>query len=161
MQVDDEQAFTRFVKETEPRLSYALAAAYGPEVGADAAADALTYAWANWEKIRVMDNPAGYLYRVGQSRSRYYRRPRLLFPGVAPEDVHDIEPGLPGALDSLTRNQRMAYGVMACSREPTANRQLPLLPSSPRIQRHLHLRHTALLDRSNGTNDQHHADHLN
>jgi hypothetical protein len=37
----DEQAFTRFVKETEPRLSYALAAAYGPEVGAEATADAL------------------------------------------------------------------------------------------------------------------------
>ena len=28
-----EQAFTRFVKEVEPRLSYALAAAYGPETG--------------------------------------------------------------------------------------------------------------------------------
>ncbi len=30
-----DKAFTRFVKEVEPRLSYALAAAYGPEVGAE------------------------------------------------------------------------------------------------------------------------------
>ena len=108
VQADDEQAFTRFVKETEPRLSYALAAAYGPEVGADAAADALGYAWENWEKVRIMDNPAGYLYRVGQSHSRGYRRPRKLFPAIAPADVPDIEPGLPSALESLTRNQRVA-----------------------------------------------------
>ncbi len=112
VQADDEQAFTRFVKETEPRLSYALAAAYGPEVGADATADALTYAWENWDKVRVMNNPAGYLYRVGQSRSRIYRRPHLLFPGVAPLEIHDVEPGLPGALESLTRNQRVAVVLL-------------------------------------------------
>ena len=108
VQAEDEQAFTRFVKETEPRLSYALAAAYGPEVGADAAADALGYAWENWDRVRTMANPAGYLYRVGQSRSRSYRRPRRLFPAIAPADVPDIEPQLPSALESLTRNQRVA-----------------------------------------------------
>ena len=112
MQADDEQAFTRFVKETEPRLSYALAAAYGPEVGADATADALEYAWENWERVREMSNPAGYLYRVGQSKSRRYRRPRLLFPGVSPEDVHEVEPELPRALESLTRNQRVAVVLL-------------------------------------------------
>ena len=63
-----EQAFTRFVEETEPRLSYALAAAYEPEVGAEATADALAYAWEHWERIERMGNPAGHLYRVGQSR---------------------------------------------------------------------------------------------
>jgi hypothetical protein len=39
-----EQAFTRFEKETEPRLSNALAAASGPEVRAEATADAFAYA---------------------------------------------------------------------------------------------------------------------
>ena len=108
VQADDEQAFTRFVKETEPRLSYALAAAYGPETGADVTADALAYAWENWEKVRLMENPAGYLYRVAQSRSRAYRRPRRLFPSIAPSDSHEVEPGLPTALENLTRNQRVA-----------------------------------------------------
>ncbi|NNC41224.1 MAG: hypothetical protein HKN95_11070 [Acidimicrobiia bacterium] len=108
MQADDEQAFTRFVKETEPRLSYALAAAYGPEVGAEATADALGYAWENWDRVRTMENPAGYLYRVAQSRSRAYRRPRRLFPSVAPGDTPEVEPGLPVALENLTRNQRVA-----------------------------------------------------
>ena len=108
----DEQAFTRFVKETEPRLSYALAAAYGPEVGAEATADALAYAWENWERIRAMVNPAGYLYRVGQSRSRRYRRPRVLFPRPAPDQPSLIEPRLPEALEDLTRNQRVAVTLI-------------------------------------------------
>ena len=42
--------FTRFVKEVEPRLSYAFYAAYGPEVGADVTADSLAYAWENWAR---------------------------------------------------------------------------------------------------------------
>ncbi len=33
------------MKETGPRLSYALAAAYGVEVGRESTADALAYAW--------------------------------------------------------------------------------------------------------------------
>ena len=40
----DQREFTRFVKETEPRLSYALAAAYGMETGVEATADALEWA---------------------------------------------------------------------------------------------------------------------
>lgn len=103
-----EKSFTRFVKETEPQLSYALAAAYGPEVGAEATADALTYAWEHWERIERMANPAGYLYRVGQSCSRRYRRPRVLFPRVEPGESEYGEPALPPALENLTRNQRVA-----------------------------------------------------
>ena len=107
-----EQAFTRFVKETEPRLSYALAAAYGPEVGAEAAADALAFAWEHWERIERMGNPAGYLYRVGQSRSRRYRRPRVLFPRTTPDEPPFVEPALPQALEELTRNQRVAVTLI-------------------------------------------------
>jgi hypothetical protein len=96
----DEQAFTRFVEETEPRLSYALAAAYGPEVGAEATADALASAWENWERVRRMVNPAGYLYRVGQSRSRRYRRPRVIFPRpTLPETDPKARPQWPGSPD--------------------------------------------------------------
>jgi hypothetical protein len=45
---EERRAFTRFVKETEPRLSLALAAAYGLEVGAEATADAMAWAWKRW-----------------------------------------------------------------------------------------------------------------
>jgi RNA polymerase sigma factor (sigma-70 family) len=104
----DQREFTRFVKETEPRLSYALAAAYGMETGAEATADALGWAWEHWDRVKTMTNPAGYLYRVGQSKARRYMRPRVLFPQVAPMDEQTVVPELPGALDELSKNQRVA-----------------------------------------------------
>jgi DNA-directed RNA polymerase specialized sigma24 family protein len=105
---DDHRAFTRFVKETEPRLSYALAAAYGLEVGAEATADALEWAWEHWEDLEAKRNPAGYLYRVGQSKARRYHRPRVLFPTLPVAETPSVEPGLSDALGSLSKNQRVA-----------------------------------------------------
>ncbi len=103
-----EQAFTRFVKATEPKLSHAFYAAYGPETGADVTAEALEYAWSHWERIRSLANPAGYLYRVGQSRARWYHRPRVCFPAVPTRGDQLFEPELPAALNALTRSQRVA-----------------------------------------------------
>jgi len=98
--------FSRFVKEAEPRLSYAFYAAYGPEVGADVTAEALAYAWENWACIQAMDNPVGYLYRVGQSKARWYHRPRVCFPVPERSVIPEIEPKLPKALMQLSLNQR-------------------------------------------------------
>ena len=100
--------FTRFVKEVEPRLSYAFYAAYGPEIGADVTADSLAYAWENWPRMQAMKNPAGYLYRVGQSKARWYHRPRVYFPQPLRSEMPEIEPRLPTALKQLTQNQRIA-----------------------------------------------------
>ena len=108
MKTHDRQAFTRFVKEAEPRLSYALAAAYGFEVGAEATADALAWGWEHWGELRTKKNPAGYLYRVGQSKARKYTRPRVLFPSFPHAETPGIEPGLQPALESLSKNQRVA-----------------------------------------------------
>ena len=116
--------FTRFVKEVEPRLSYALAATYGPEIGSEATADALAYAWEHWDTIEGMSNPAGYLFRVGQSESRRYRRPRVLFPRVAPELATMVEPALPRALGRLTTNQRVSVLLvhgLGCSDQEAAD----------------------------------------
>lgn len=96
------------MKEVEPRLSHALYAAYGPEVGTEVTADALAYAWEHWERLREMDNPAGYLYRVGQSKARRYHRPQVLFPRIEPAPFATFEPGLPAALEELTESQRQA-----------------------------------------------------
>ena len=60
-----------------------------------------------------MDNPVGYLYRVGQSRTR--RRRRGLLP--APEEVAmpDFEPALVPALRELPDTQLTAvWLVHAC-----------------------------------------------
>ena len=54
-----------------------------------------------------MDNPAGYLYRVGQSEARKHFRPTGFLPvGPAP-GFPDFEPGLAPAMESLTEPQRV------------------------------------------------------
>lgn len=52
-----------------------------------------------------MQNPAGYLYRVGQSRSRGRRRVAS-FRATGQDGMPDVEPKLPGALASLSERQR-------------------------------------------------------
>ena len=75
---DFAESFTIFVKDVEPRLRHALVAVYGQEHGREATAEALAYAWEHWERIGAMENPAGYLYRVGRNRGRRLRSPLLL-----------------------------------------------------------------------------------
>ena len=60
-----DDAFTAFATDVGSRLRIALSARFGPELGAEATADALLYAWQHWERVRGLKNPAGYLYRVG------------------------------------------------------------------------------------------------
>jgi len=90
------------------RLRAGLVAVYGPEVGTEAAADALAYGWENWPTVEPMDNPTGYLYRVGQSAARRYRRPQRYLPEVAAPGLPDFEPGLAPALEVLSEVQRVA-----------------------------------------------------
>ena len=101
--------FEVFVRDAERRLSIAFAASYGPELGREATAEALAYAWQNWDRIAVMTNPVGYLFRVGQSRVRRFRfkRPPVV-PEIAERAEPWVEPGLPGALAALSQRQRLA-----------------------------------------------------
>ena len=55
----ENEEFTIFVKKIEPRLSVALAAAYGVDAGRESAADALLYAWEHWSTVQNLENPAG------------------------------------------------------------------------------------------------------
>lgn len=103
---DDQQAFTSFVAQVEPRLRRALTALRGRELGRDATSEALAWAWANWSSIEEMANPVGYLYRVGSSRTRP-RRERGL-PGHEPAEGDGYEPGLGPALANLSERQRAA-----------------------------------------------------
>jgi RNA polymerase sigma-70 factor (ECF subfamily) len=55
-----------------------------------------------------MENPSGYLYRVGLNWGRKSsRRHDLGFPEAAQSDVDWFEPGLPGALAGLSDQQRV------------------------------------------------------
>ena len=110
MQVDAGErttiAFSQFVAEVEPRLRRALVVLRGAEAGRDATAEALAWAWEHWDEVAAMANPAGYLYRVGQSRSRW--QPPRFAPVPAPSDAPGFEPGLGPALGRLTDRQRTA-----------------------------------------------------
>src|SRR6202167_4695016 len=102
----DKERFRAFVLIVQPRLHTALVAAYGSERGREATAEALAYAWEHWDSLQEIDNRLGYLYRVGQSRTRP-RRSRPLF--VAPQQSEPwFEPNLVHALERLTESQRTA-----------------------------------------------------
>ena len=98
-----------FVRDAERRLSYAFAAAYGPELCREATAESVAYAWEHWDRLSVMSNPVGYLYRVGQSRvRRHRRRPTRVAPAASSGREPWVEPGLPAALAGLSQRQRQA-----------------------------------------------------
>jgi DNA-directed RNA polymerase specialized sigma24 family protein len=105
--LENQEEFTTFMAAAEPRLRVALIAAFGPDRGRDAAAEALAYAWENWSRVRSFKNLTGYLYRVGQSSARPKRR-RALVSVFTPQAQSEpwFEPGLAGALSSLTDRQR-------------------------------------------------------
>jgi DNA-directed RNA polymerase specialized sigma24 family protein len=105
--------FELFAAELRPRLVRAFVASRGVEGAADAAAEALAYAFEHWGRIREMENPAGYLYRVGQSRTRV--RPVPSLPAPETIGVPEVEPALIPALLALPDTQRTAvWLVHAC-----------------------------------------------
>ena len=68
-QTSDTKTFTDFVASSESKLRHSLMAAFGGEVGRDAAADALEYAWKHWDRVSAMENPVGYLYTMMNART--------------------------------------------------------------------------------------------
>lgn len=108
-----ETSFEDFVGEVEPRLRRALAGHLPAAAVPDAVGEALAYAWTHWDRVRTLDNPAGYLFRVGQSRTR--RRREGVPPGPDPTRLPEVEPGLGPALRALAPQQRSAvWLVHAC-----------------------------------------------
>jgi DNA-directed RNA polymerase specialized sigma24 family protein len=100
------QGFEAFVETAEPRLRRALLGAVGVDRMPDAVGEALAYGWEHWARVSTMDNPVGYLFRVGQSRTKTRRHLRL--PLLESARLPEVEPGLSGALLGLPATQRTA-----------------------------------------------------
>ncbi len=107
---DDRAAFERFFNEHEPRLRRAYVGVHGLDGAHDAVAEAFVWAWEHWPRVQEMENPLGFLYRVGQSKSRRKRTPQLPAPDTvgAPE----VEPDLLPALLALPVGQRSAVWLV-------------------------------------------------
>jgi DNA-directed RNA polymerase specialized sigma24 family protein len=105
-----------FVKDSGPRVKQALIASWGGELGRDASAEALSYAWLHWSRIRQMDNPSGYVYQVGRNwarravrrQARRSRSEAAAAWGAVTSEMPLVEPGLVPALGALSERQRIA-----------------------------------------------------
>jgi DNA-directed RNA polymerase specialized sigma24 family protein len=131
------EAFSVFVKEHEVPLRQALTARFGPDLGKEAAAEALAYAWEHWERVHAMESPVGYLYTVGRDRGRRMaKRRRVVFPTVPVERAPWVEPGLSKAVAGLPPRQR-TVAVLLYSYEWTQVEVAELLGiSKSSVQRH-------------------------
>lgn len=102
----ESEAFEAFVVDVEPGLRRALVGAVGVDRVDDALAEAFAYGFEHWDVVSTMASPVGYLFRVGQSRTRRRRPPRI-FRTVSTV-LPDVEPGLVDALSSLSESQRIS-----------------------------------------------------
>jgi RNA polymerase sigma-70 factor (ECF subfamily) len=86
-----------------------LIARHGIDVGVDVHAEVASYAWEQRDMLCTMSNPAGYLFRVAQSRARRYRRwnRAIEFPAesVSPADGTD-HPRLDEVMAQLSKDER-------------------------------------------------------
>lgn len=100
--------------EARPQLWRAFLGGLGVHRAEEALSESMTWAWENRARLDEMDNPVGYLYRVGVTRSTPRPAPSVL---PSPDDIGlpDFEPGLIPALQALTEKQRTAVWLIhAC-----------------------------------------------
>jgi DNA-directed RNA polymerase specialized sigma24 family protein len=104
--------FEREIRPLERTLQRAFAARYGLDLGAEVTAETIGWAWENWERVALMDNRAGYLYRVGQTAARRHVRWTRRRFDLPTEPRWNDAPDLPGdvfdALALLKPDHRVA-----------------------------------------------------
>jgi DNA-directed RNA polymerase specialized sigma24 family protein len=113
--ITSSDAFEDFVVTHELRLRQALTASLGVDRGRDAACDGLAYAWENWDRVRAMENPGGYVYTVARERASRRLRPvrvRFTIAGNPPDPW--CEPALPAALAGLPERERVVVFLLHC-----------------------------------------------
>ena len=104
--VEESDSFARWYRTVEPRLRTALTAAFGPDRGLEATAEALAWAWEHQDRLSTLRSPVAYLYRVGQSRTRLRKKRVIHWRSEWSEPW--FEPALGRGLAALTERQRVA-----------------------------------------------------
>ncbi len=101
----------------ERAVRRALVARNGVELGCEAAAEAMAWAVEHRDRLDAIDQPVGYLYRVGQSslrRQRRWSRPAPVRFDVASDDPVPFDRELFHALERLSHDQRVAVVMVHC-----------------------------------------------
>lgn len=110
--------FDAFFREVEPRLRRAFGGRLAPHRVGDAVGAALEFAWADWDRVAVMEYPVAYLFRVGLSKSRRRKEGRL--PAPPPSGTPHVEPLLISAMQQLPDRQReVVWLTDACDWTPS------------------------------------------
>jgi len=95
------------------RLIRAFLAVRGEHGAEEAAAEAIAWGWENADRLMGMENPVGYLYRVGLTRTAVRKAPTL--PPPSATVMPDVRPELIAELMRLSEHQRAAvWLVHAC-----------------------------------------------
>lgn len=111
-------SFEEFYRAQADRVYRALAVTLGDaELARDATAEAMARAYARWSRVSRVDNPGGWVYRVGlnwaTSRWRRHRRERPLpddlDPATTPVDVDAV-----AAWAALARLTTLSRAVVVC-----------------------------------------------
>jgi DNA-directed RNA polymerase specialized sigma24 family protein len=106
--------FDRIVAPLTDRLRRAFVARFGVEVGYDVHAETMAWAWQHRDQLGALTNPAGYLFRVGQSAARRHQRWSRgtgLFPmdaNASWADVPELDWDVLQALRKLKPKERVA-----------------------------------------------------
>ena len=111
METDRGDPVHRILTDARPRLWKAFVAVRGQHGADEAVSEALAWGWEHRERLMTMDNPIGYLYSVGLTRSSRTAGDNGsttfdLLPEPADVGLPHIEPGLIPALLSLSEMQR-------------------------------------------------------
>lgn len=116
MRERDEHDFSSYFAAVEPRLRSALVAGFGQEDGREACAHALAWGWGNWERLRLMENPDGYLYKVGRNHAVHQlarvRKGLALDQDEEHWEAPDFEPALAQFLAALPERQRVCVWLV-------------------------------------------------
>lgn len=153
LETPETRQFDEFVETEGKRLQRTLVAAHGMTVGVEATQAALVYCWEHWSRVAEMENPTGYLVRVGQNAAKREYRLRPVPKTIDLVAPKDFEPGLDDALLQLTEQQRIAVTLVHGHGYPLAEVAAALDVSISTVRNHLR-RGTEKLRQQLGVNNE-------